>query len=454
MSKRINRRDFVKTIALAGTAVAMMPKSLFSSAVVNEQIKLGFVGTGMRGQWMLWLAAKYPEVQIPAICDIDDGMIESALKILKDAGKPDPRIYKNGDEDFRNMVGNEDLDGVYIATPWEWHHPMAIAAMKNGINVGTEVPAALTVRDCWDLVNTSEKTGMNCMIMENVCYRRDIMAVLNMVRQGLFGELLHCQGGYQHDLRHVKFNDGKNPYGGGGEFGEKGYSESKWRTQHSVDRNGDLYPTHGLGPVSTMLDINRGNRMVYLTSTATQSRGLHNYIVDNGGPDHLNANVEFKLGDVVTTVIKCDNGQTIMISHDTNSPRPYSLNYRVQGTKGIWMVDNNSIYIEGMSPEAHKWEPDETYMEKYDHPLWKRFDDQAAGSGHGGMDFFILRAFVESLKRNVTPPIDVYDAVSMSVICPLSEKSIRLNSTSVKIPDFTRGRWKNNQPIFGLDDDL
>ena len=454
MSKRINRRDFVKTMALAGTAAAMMPKSLFSSPVVNKQIKLGFVGTGMRGQWMLWLAAKYPEVQIPAICDIDDGMIESALKILKDAGKPDPRIYKNGDEDFRNMVANEDLDGVYIATPWEWHHTMAIAAMKNGINVGTEVPAALTVRDCWDLVNTSEKTGMNCMIMENVCYRRDIMAVLNMVRQGLFGELLHCQGGYQHDLRHVKFNDGKNPYGGGVEFGEKGYSESKWRTQHSVDRNGDLYPTHGLGPVSTMLDINRGNRMVYLTSTATQSRGLHNYIVDNGGPDHPNANVEFKLGDVVTTVIKCDNGQTIMLSHDTNSPRPYSLNYRVQGTKGIWMVDNNSIYIEGMSPEAHKWEPDETYMEKYDHPLWKRFEDQAAGSGHGGMDFFILRAFVESLKRNVTPPIDVYDAVSMSVICPLSEKSIRLNSTSVKIPDFTRGRWKNNQPIFGLDNDL
>ena len=454
MSKRINRRDFVKTMALAGTAAAMMPKSLFSSPVVNKQIKLGFVGTGMRGQWMLWLAAKYPEVQIPAICDIDDGMIESALKILKDAGKPDPRIYKNGDEDFRNMVGNEDLDGVYIATPWEWHHPMAIAAMKNGINVGTEVPAALTVRDCWDLVNTSEKTGMNCMIMENVCYRRDIMAVLNMVRQGLFGELLHCQGGYQHDLRHVKFNDGKNPYGGGVEFGEKGYSESKWRTQHSVDRNGDLYPTHGLGPVSTMLDINRGNRMVYLTSTATQSRGLHNYIVDNGGPNHPNANVEFKLGDVVTTVIKCDNGQTIMLSHDTNSPRPYSLNYRVQGTKGIWMVDNNSIYIEGMSPEAHKWEPDETYMEKYDHPLWKRFEGQATGSGHGGMDFFILRAFVESLKRNVTPPIDVYDAVSMSVICPLSEKSIRLNSTSVKIPDFTRGRWKNNQPIFGLDNDL
>jgi predicted dehydrogenase len=289
------------------------------------------------------------------------------------------------------------------------------------------------------------------MIMENVCYRRDVMAVLNMVRKGLFGELLHCQGGYQHDLRHVKFNDGKQPYGGGVEFGEKGYSESKWRTQHSVDRNGDLYPTHGLGPVSTMLDINRGNRMVHLTSTATQSRGLHKYIVDQGGLDHPNAKVEFKLGDIVTTVIKCANGQTILLSHDTNSPRPYSLNFRIQGTKGIWMVDNNSIYIEVTIPAPHRWEADTEYMKKYDHPLWKRFEDHAAGSGHGGMDFFILRAFIETLKGG-DPVIDVYDAVSMSVICPLSEKSIRLGSTAVKIPDFTRGKWKTNEPIFGLSD--
>jgi hypothetical protein len=287
------------------------------------------------------------------------------------------------------------------------------------------------------------------MIMENVCYRRDVMAILNMVQQGMFGELLHCQGGYQHDLRHVKFNDGINPYGGGVEFGEKGFSEAKWRTQHSVDRNGDLYPTHGLGPVSTMLDINRGNRMVHLTSTATQSRGLHKYIVDQGGPDHPNADVEFKCGDIVTTVIKCANGQTIMLSHDTNNPRPYSLNFRVQGTNGIWQKDAQSIYIEGTSPEPHRWESEDEYLEKYDHPLWKRFEDQASGSGHGGMDFFILRAFIETLK-GADPVIDVYDAVSMSVICPLSEKSIRLGSTAVKIPDFTRGKWKKNKPIFGL----
>ena len=450
MSKGINRRDFIKTTAAVSTAAAVMPKTLFSLAT-TDRVKLGFIGTGMRGQWMVSLAAKYPEVDIPAICDIDDGMIASALKILKEGGKPEPRVYKKNDEDFRNMVKNEDLDGVYIATPWEWHHPMAIAAMNSGMHVGTEVPAALTVDDCWDLVNTSERTGKLCMIMENVCYRRDIMAVLNMVRQELFGELLHCQGGYQHDLRHVKFNDGKQPYGGGVEFGKEGFSESKWRTQHSVDRNGDLYPTHGLGPVSPMLKINRGNRMVHLTSTATQTRGLHNYIVDQGGPDHPNTDVEFKLGDIVTTVIKCAQGQTIMLSHDTNNPRPYSLNFRIQGSKGIWMVDNNSIYIEGTSPELHRWESDENYLERYDHPLWKRFEDQAVGSGHGGMDFFILRAFIESLK-GAQPVIDVYDAVSMSVISPLSEKSIRLGSTAVKIPDFTRGKWKTNEPIFGLND--
>ena len=448
MSKKINRRDFIKTTATASAAATVMPTSLFSSQA-NKRVKMGFMGTGMRGQWVLSLAAKYPEVDIPAICDIDDGMIESALKILKDAGKPEPHVYKNGDEDFLNMVQNETLDGAYIATPWEWHHPMAIAAMKNGMHVGTEVPAALTVSDCWDLINVSERTGKLCMIMENVCYRRDVMAILNMVQQGMFGELLHCQGGYQHDLRHVKFNDGINPYGGGVEFGEKGFSEAKWRTQHSVDRNGDLYPTHGLGPVSTMLDINRGNRMVHLTSTATQSRGLHKYIVDQGGPDHPNADVDFKCGDIVTTVIKCANGQTIMLSHDTNNPRPYSLNFRVQGTNGIWQKDAQSIYIEGTSPESHRWESEDGYLEKYDHPLWKRFEDQASGSGHGGMDFFILRAFIETLKGG-DPVIDVYDAVSMSVICPLSEKSIRLGSTAVKIPDFTRGKWGKNKPIFGL----
>jgi hypothetical protein len=164
--------------------------------------------------------------------------------------------------------------------------------------------------------------------------------------------------------------------------------------------------------------------------------------------------VNFKLGDIVTTVIKCANGETILLSHDTNSPRPYSLNFRVQGTNGIWMRDNQSIYIEDRSPEPHIWESDETYLQEYDHPLWKKFENEAAGSGHGGMDFFIVRAFIEAVKRDIAPPIDVYDSVSMSVICPLSEKSIANNSSSIEIPDFTRGKWKNNKPIFGLTDDI
>ena len=450
MKKIMNRRNFIKTSAVLGTAASIMPSSLFASA--SNKLQVGVIGTGLRGQGMTRLLLDRPDLDIPVICDIDNKMIDMVLNVFEKQGRPMPKIYKDGPEDFRNMLSKEDLDGVYIATPWEWHHPMAISAMENNIHVGTEVPAALTVNECWDLVNTSEKKNKLCMIMENVNYRRDIMAVLNMVRKGFFGELIHCQGGYQHDLRHVKFNDGKGAYGGGVEFGEKGFSEARWRTQHSVDRNADLYPTHGLGPISPMLNINRGNRMIHLTSTASQSRGLHNYIVEHGGEDHPNTKINFKLGDVVTTVIKCAKGQTIMLSHDTNSPRPYSLNFRVQGTQGLWMKDNKSIYIEGKSATNHKWESDEEYLKANDHPLWKRFENQATGSGHGGMDFFIVRAFVEALKGKNVPVIDVYDAVSMSVIVPLSEKSIKLNSTSIKIPDFTRGKWKNNKPIFGLDD--
>ena len=310
MKKSMNRRSFIKTSAVIGTAASIMPTSLFSST--SNKLQIGVIGTGLRGQWMTRLFLDRPDLDIPVICDIDDKMIDMVLNVFENQGRPKPKIYKDGPEDFRNMLSKEDLDGVYIATPWEWHHPMAIAAMKNNIHVGTEVPAALTVNECWDLVNTSEKKNKLCMIMENVNYRRDIMAVLNMVRKGFFGELLHCQGGYQHDLRHVKFNDGKGAYGGGVEFGEKGFSEARWRTQHSVDRNADLYPTHGLGPVSPMLDINRGNRMMHLTSTASQSRGLNKYIVENGGKNHTNAKINFKLGDVVSTVIKSAKGQTIM----------------------------------------------------------------------------------------------------------------------------------------------
>ena len=451
--KKINRRNFIKQSAFAGASLAFMSSSISASPKKVPNLRLGVIGTGLRGRWMTNLCLLRNDVDIKAICDIDSGMINKTLNIIKKAGGKPPDVYKNGQHDFLNLVQRDDLDAVYIATPWEWHHPMAVAAMKQGKHVGVECPAALKIKDLWDLVNVSEKEEKHCMLMENVCYRRDVMAVLNMVRKGVFGELLHCQGGYQHDLRDVKFNNGEQPYGGGLEFNEKGYSESKWRTQHSVDRNGDLYPTHGIGPIHTMLDINKGNRFVHMTSTASQSRGLHKYIIDQGGKAHTNADVKFKLGDIVTSVIKCFDGQTVVLNHDTSSPRPYSLNFRVQGTEGLWMVDNNSIYVQGLSKEEHRWESDKEYLKQYDHPLWGKLEKRAADSGHGGMDFFILNAFVEPLKRGLRPPLDVYDAASMSVISPLSEKSIKLGSAPVKFPDFTRGKWEINKPIFGLNAD-
>ncbi|HEX4851197.1 MAG TPA: Gfo/Idh/MocA family oxidoreductase, partial [Puia sp.] len=331
------------------------------------------------------------DTEITAICDIDDQMIEMAQNEIKKSGKPIPQIFKGDPHAYRKMLELKNIDAVLIATPWEWHAPMVLDSLKAGVKyVATEVVLGITLQDHWDVVHEAEKQRAQVMMLENVCYRRDVMAILNMVRQNLFGELIHLQAGYQHDLRNVKFNNGAMENNVGAEFGEKAFSEARWRTHHSVYRNGDLYPTHGVGPVANMLNINRGNRFLSLSSFATKSRGLHNYIVDKGGPNHPNAKVLFKLGDIVTTHIKCANGETILLQHDTNNPRPYSLGFRVQGTKGIWMDVNKSLYIEGVSSKADEWEAAQPYLEKYDHPLWQRWSKSTEGAGHGGMDFFVL----------------------------------------------------------------
>ncbi|MGZ5255619.1 MAG: gfo/Idh/MocA family oxidoreductase, partial [Flavitalea sp.] len=265
-------------------------------------------------------------------------------------------------------------------------------------------------------------------------------------------ELIHLQGGYQHDLREVKFNDGKNPYGGGVEFGEKGFSEASWRTTHSVHRNGDLYPTHGIGPIAHYININRGNRFINLCSFSSKGKGLHDYITKKGGKDHPNAAVNFKLGDVVTTSIGCANGETILLQHDTNLPRPYSLGFRVQGTEGLWMDLNKGIYIEGKSAKPHQWDDQKQWLDKYDHPLWKKYGNDAEGAGHGGMDFFVIHAFVEAAKNNHSFPMDVYDAAAWSAITPLSEQSIDLGNETVEFPDFTSGQWMYRKPVFALND--
>lgn len=443
----MNRRDFIQKTSL----VAGMPALIgLSKPQADKKVRLAFIGVGMRGRNHVEQSLFRDDVDITAICDIDSDAVARTLKLTQKAGRKDPAVYGKTKEDYLNMLMRDDIDGVVVSTPWELHVPMSVASMEAGKYTAVEVSATVTLQESWDLVNAYERTGSHCMILENVCYRRDVMSVLNMVRKGMFGEMLYAHCGYQHDLREVKFNDGKKAYGGGVEFGEKGYSEAKWRTQHSVDRNGDIYPTHGLGPVAHWLDINRGNKFNYLTSMATKAKGLHKHIVDKGGENHPNAAVKFKLGDVVTTNIQCENGENIVIMHDTNSPRPYSLGFRAQGTEGIWMDDNDSIYLQNNAKKSHTWEPFAPFQDKYDHPLWKTHAGTAESAGHGGIDFFVIRGFIEAIKNKTAPPIDVYDAAAWSAISPLSELSIARGSSPVEIPDFTRGKWKTNKRIFGL----
>jgi len=448
----MKRRQFIKNTSVAGMALSMPSNTVFS--MLNNKLNVGLIGCGMRGQNHIDLLLRREDVNIVAIADPNSIMIEKTKELFKNKESAVPRVYDDGEYDYINLLDKEDLDLVIIATPWKWHVPMAIESLNRNIYTGLEVSGAFSIEECWDLVEAQESSSTHLYFMENVCFRRDVMAILNMVRQNEFGELIHLEGGYQHDLRNVKFNDGKRPYGGGVEFGEIGYSESKWRTDHSVHRNGDLYPTHGIGPVSQYIDINRGNRFLYMNSMASKARGLHEYIVNHeeGGETHPNADVEFKLGDKVTSFIKCNNGETIVLHHDTNLPRPYSLGFRVQGTKGLWMDVNKSIHLEGKS-DGHRWENQEKYLKEYDHPLWKRYESNAIGAGHGGMDFFLMHSLIEHGKRNQEAPFDVYDAASWMAITVLSEQSIATGSSPQSFPDFTRGKWINRKNTFALGDE-
>lgn len=448
----MNRREFVRNSGITAAATVLPSSSLFAGTEA-EKVKVAMIGVGLRGQNHLNLLLKRSDVDLVAICDIDERMLKSAKAMIAKSGKAMPKIFTGDDYSWKKLLETKGLQAVVISTPWEWHKEMIIKSIESGLKyVATEVMLGITLQDHWDVVQAAEEHNAQVMMLENVCYRRDVMAALNMVRQGVFGEIMHLQGGYQHDLRNVKFNDGVKPYGGGVEFNEKGFSEAKWRTNHSVHRNGDLYPTHGIGPVANCININRGNKFLKLNSFATKARGLHNYIVEKGGESHPNAKINFRLGDIVTTTIDCANGETIILQHDTNLPRPYSLGFRVQGTKGLWMDLNRSIYVEGVSA-AHQWDNQDKWLEKYDHPLWKKYGSDAQGAGHGGMDFFVIHAFIEAVKRNAPTPLDVYDAAAWSAITPLSEQSIEMGNETIDFPDFTNGKWMLRKPIFALNDE-
>jgi predicted dehydrogenase len=442
-----SRRDFLKKATMVSAGVAVAPHMVQANSKKNKKSKksgktnIAFIGVGGRGRTHVRNVAMTPGVEITAICDIDPKAIEITKNLLAKHGHTKITAYSDGDYAFEELLKRDDVDGVIISTPWLWHTHMAVQTMKAGKYAGLEVSAANTIEECWDLVNTSEATGIPCMILENVNFRRDVMAVLNMVKQGLFGEVVHGRCGYLHSLLNVKFNKDLK-------FGEGAHGEAAWRTQHSLKRNADVYPTHGLGPIAAMMDINRGNRFLYLTSTATKAVGLKDYIEEQGGKDHPHAKLPWKQGDVITSTIKTTNGETIIVTHDCNLPRPYSLGFRVQGTDGLTDFDygHRRIYVEGQS-QGHGWDDFQAFQDKYDHPLWKKYEQEAAGAGHGGMDFFVAREFVNAVKEQRQPVLDVYDAAAWSAITPLSEASIAQGSAPQYFPDFTRGKWINRKPM-------
>jgi predicted dehydrogenase len=445
----MKRRTFIRSGAIAAAGFTVLSSgTLFGRT--KDKVRLGYIGVGMRGRSHVQEGLLRDDVEIVAICDIQESSLKACRQQFVEAGKSLPKEYTSGIDAYKKLLRRKDIDAVIISTPWQFHYQQSIDSMEAGIYVGCEVIAGLTVKEHWDIVNTSERTGIPYSTLENVCYRRDVLAVLNMVRQGLFGELLHLEGGYQHDLREVLFNNGKQPYGGGVEFGPNAMSEAQWRTQFNIDRDGDLYPTHGVGPVMQFININKGNRFTNLVSFSSKARGLASY-VEEQSPGHPNAKINYKNGDVVTTMLNCSNGETVLLTHDTHLPRPYSLAFRVQGTNGIWEDAHQSIHIQHQS-KPHQWDPAKEWLNKYDHPLWKKYESIASGAGHGGMDWFVFNGFIEAVKQKKQTPIDVYDSVTMSVILPLSEQSIKEGNTPQQFPDFTKGKWKDRKNTFALND--
>ena len=404
----------------------------------GRTVNVGFIGYGNRGIGQLNTLLSMADVQVPAVCDIYADRAQAAAKAVETSRGYVPFSTT----DYREVLAREDIEAVMILTSWQTHIPIAIEAMRAGKIVAMEVGGATSVDECWELVRVSEQTGKGVMLLENCCYNDVEMALLNMVKQGMFGEVVHCRGGYQHDLRE--------------EIG-MGDINRHYRQDNFRCRNGELYPTHELGPISSYLNINRGNRMLTLTAMASKAVSQHAWMQKHRADSPL-ANVPFTQGDIVTTMIRCQGGETLLLTHDCTLPRPYSRGGVIQGTNGVWMEDGRAIYLESEHAHLsadHRFQPDKELLEKYEHPLWKEYREFGLRGGHGGMDFLVMRAFIESIQKDVPFPIDVYDAAAWMSITALSEESIQKGSMPVNIPDFTSGRWmrreKRPADIFSLD---
>jgi predicted dehydrogenase len=398
-------------------------------------VRVGFIGLGMRGPGAVERMSNIEGVEIKALCDERTDRVGKAQKILSDHGLPAAKEYGGSKDAWKELCQSSEIDLVYICTPWQLHTPMAVFAMENGKHAVSEVPAATTVDEAWQLVETSEKTKKHCMMLENCCYDFFELLTLNMARQGFFGEIAHVEGGYLHDLRDL-------------DFSKNGYTDM-WRLKHNQHRNGNLYPTHGLGPVCQVLNINRGDRMEYLTSMSSndfQLAAMAEELARNDAFYKEFATTGYR-GNMNTTHVRTEKGKTIMIQHDTTTPRPYSRIHLISGTKGVAVK-----YPEpGKIALGHEWF-DEAEMTKlqdqYSPEIVKRVGEMAKKiGGHGGMDFMMDWRLIDCLRNGLPLDEDVYDAALWSVIAPLSEWSVANYSNSVKIPDFTCGSYKINLPV-------
>ena len=433
MSDIFNRRKFLK---IAGTTAVAAP--LIGGAFAAEEekkVRIGFIGVGGRGTGLLANVVAMSNIAVPAVCDIDSNAAKRAEGIIKKANLPTPELYTDGETHWQKMLERGDLDVVIIATPWKWHTPMAVMAMKHGAVPGVEVPCALSVEECWSLIDTSERTGVQCMMLENWSFRSDNLAVLNMARKGLFGKIVHVHCAHSHDCIDHWFFDRKN-------------GSDRWPAEYLVKYNRDQYPTHSVGPVLSWCDINCGDAFATIASTATGSFGINDYFARKFGPDHPGAKREYAQGDIVTSTLKIAGGKTVVVNYDMQLPRPYDNRWMLQGTRGLYSEDRDAVYITGKSPAYHKWEPFDAYHAEYKHKWWK---GTGGSGGHGGVDGLELSLLIEAVRGKKPLPLDVYDSAVMSAIVDLSGKSIEKGGVPVEFPDFTRGKWKTTKPKFALD---
>ncbi|MFD2114902.1 Gfo/Idh/MocA family protein [Paenibacillus yanchengensis] len=398
---------------------------------MTKQVQVGVIGLGGRGLGMLKSAIlPNPAIKVVAVCDKYDDRCEVATGTVEMLQGYRPFQTQH----YEDIIAMPEVEAIIILTSWADHINIAIAAMEQGKYVACEVGGAYSVQECWNLVEAYERTKTPIMMLENCCYTRDEMMLLNMVKQGVFGEVVHCSGGYMHDLRYEISHGVENRH---------------YRLQNYIHRNCDNYPTHQLGPIAKVLDINKGNRMVSLVSMASKAAGLHEYVT-NVKQDNQLAKVDFKQGDIVTTIIKCAGGETITLTLDTTLPRYYSRNYSIRGTKGTYNEENRSIFLhnhhmhlESKWPE--QWGNVEQFREEYEHPVWQQYLQEGVREGHDGADWLVVKAFIDSVKNKTQTPIDVYDMASWMVVTALSEDSIALGSIPVAIPDFTNGKWINEK---------